>query len=233
MKTPPVILVLAAVLIGPFFALAQNPPAGFWREWMKHPEVSAAIITKGNLEKYLWILPTAENKTLVTTSGKSVPFASMVSLAPNGLKVAGDSGIEIIAIDALPLPLLEFMGWSRTVKARYEQLQGEKVVNGGARYAKPMAPPAIPERVHTVGEVINEYARKEYPTDYVMQEAVSRWALEAYSKLKKLQDGGAYGVPDAVLSRIIDESYDMWQGNYQMIYAHARDQVHAYQRLNR
>ena len=76
MKTPPVILVLAAVLIGPFFALAQNPPAGFWREWMKHPEVSAAIITKG-----LSITPSCTNCSITS---ESPPFTNTTLSVGNG-----------------------------------------------------------------------------------------------------------------------------------------------------
>ncbi len=163
---------------------------------------------------------------VITRNAEVIPLDHVVSLSPGGLTYLEPKGeMKTLPFPDLPRSIIEATGWTPAILEQYKNPAPPP-----AAQASPQ-PQQRPRR--TVGEVIDEHARKEYPNDYHMQEAVRRWSLDAYIKLEKLQNEGAEGVPSDVLQGIIDRAYEEWRGNYRMIYFEADKQVKAYQRLHR
>ena len=197
----------------------------FFTHWAKHP-YSSASMKRDELGLVLATIRTQRPDGVITRTAEVIPLDHIISLNPTGLTYLELKGeMKVLPFPELPASIIEATGWTPAILEQYKN---------------PAPPPAAvtssepqQQRRRTVGEVIDEYARKEYPTDYNMQEAIRRWSLEAYMKLKKLEEEGADGVPSEVLRGIIDRAYEEWRGNYRMIYFEADKQVKAYQRLNR
>ncbi len=173
--------------------------------------------------------------------GRKVSVSSITLLTPSSLRWIGDR-LEEASWSEIDPRHIHLFGWTEERQRRYEEWRRDAVAKAVADRAKAVAEAnranleaakAAETPMALRGDIaaaIDAFARKEYPTDFSMQEYVREKQRAAVDKIRGYLATGAVGVPKDVMAGIIQRAAQKWETDYRMIVYEIEREVKSYRR---